>query len=330
MKSLQTSTVAIGLSAIALTCSPSSWARSEAPTLQMTAQALATTGTTNSTTATTNSKLPPTFSWMSPEVSQAWNQGFQGQGATMTIVDDFVSRRRSSGNMGLGALTMRHGEWTAYEAALVAPMANINTHDVYAGKAIALAPNKLNIINASYAVNHSWVYASQNIYWSPQEKSMIAYAKNGQAVVAKAAGNDGIAIGTPDPYRSVDGLSVLLKGAKSAILVGALWRNGTARDKAELAWYSNKPGNDTVYQNMFLTVGVESNKTGLAGTSFAAPIVSGYAAILGSKFRTATPTAIVSQLLTTARKDTIRMYDPTLHGRGEASLSRALAPATIR
>jgi subtilisin family serine protease len=329
MKVLNNSTAALGMSLIALTCSTSGWAQSAAPTtLQLAAQALATTATT--ATTPTNGKVPPTFNWMSADVSQAWNQGFYGQGTTMTFVDDFVSNHRSSGNMGLGAFTMRHGEWTAYEAALVAPLANVKAHDYYSGKAIALVPNRLNILNASYGYYHSKAYATQNVYWGPQELSMIAYAKTGKAVVSKAAGNDGVTVSAPNSYSSVDGLNVLLKGAPSAILVGALWRNGATNKKAELAWYSNKPGNDPVYQNMFLTVGVESDKTALAGTSFAAPIVSGYAAILGSKFKTATPTAIVSQLLTTARKDTIRMYDPSLHGRGEASLSRALAPAAIQ
>jgi subtilisin family serine protease len=70
--------------------------------------------------------------------------------------------------------------------------------------------------------------------------------------------------------------------------------------------------------------------TGLAGTSFAAPIVSGYAAIIGSKFRTATPTQITNQLLTTARQDTIANYNAAMHGRGEASLARALSPVTIK
>jgi subtilisin family serine protease len=83
-------------------------------------------------------------------------------------------------------------------------------------------------------------------------------------------------------------------------------------------------------QNQFLTVGVESHKTGLAGTSFAAPVISGYAAILGSKFKGASATQITNQLLTTARKDTIAGYNPAIHGRGEASLSRAIAPVTIR
>lgn len=58
--------------------------------------------------------------------------------------------------------------------------------------------------------------------------------------------------------------------------------------------------------------------------------VSGYAAILGSKFTSATPTQITNQLLDTARTDTLVNYNPVTYGRGEASLSRALAPVSIR
>jgi subtilisin family serine protease len=77
-------------------------------------------------------------------------------------------------------------------------------------------------------------------------------------------------------------------------------------------------------------VGVRTDVMGLAGTSFAAPIVSGYASVLGSKFTRATPTQITNQLLNTARSDTIFNYSAAEHGRGEASIARALAPASIR
>ena len=99
---------------------------------------------------------------------------------------------------------------------------------------------------------------------------------------------------------------------------------------ASLASYSNTPGSDTVLQRQFLVVGVEGHKTGLYGTSFAAPVVSGYSAILGSKFTRASATQITNQLLNTARQDTISNYNPALHGRGEASLTRALAPVGIQ
>jgi subtilisin family serine protease len=97
-----------------------------------------------------------------------------------------------------------------------------------------------------------------------------------------------------------------------------------------MASYSNVAGSNTTVQNQFLVVGVEGHKTGLYGTSFAAPIVSGYAAILSSKFTNANPIQITNQLLVTARKDTVSKYDPAIHGRGEASIARALAPASIQ
>ena len=56
----------------------------------------------------------------------------------------------------------------------------------------------------------------------------------------------------------------------------------------------------------------------------------GYAAVLGSKFSTATATQITNQLLNTARQDTVKNYSAGVYGRGEASLSRALAPVSIR
>lgn len=125
-------------------------------------------------------------------------------------------------------------------------------------------------------------------------------------------------------------LNLALKGAPSAIYVGALSRNGSTTAKASLASYSNYAGSDSAVQKNFLVVGVKGDTTGLYGTSFAAPIISGYAAVIGSKFTAATPTQIANQLLTTARTDTLRNYRASVYGRGEASLTRALAPVSIR
>jgi subtilisin family serine protease len=97
-----------------------------------------------------------------------------------------------------------------------------------------------------------------------------------------------------------------------------------------MAGYSNFAGSNATVQRQFLVVGVTGNMTNLYGTSFAAPIVSGYASVLGSKFTRATPTQITNQLLNTARTDTIAGYAANIHGRGEASISRALAPVAIK
>lgn len=149
-------------------------------------------------------------------------------------------------------------------------------------------------------------------------------------MISKAAGNDAIVIGSANASGQVDYLNLALKGAQSAIYVGALNTNGTTSAPASLASYSNTPGADAVVQQQFVVVGVDGAKTGLYGTSFAAPIISGYAAILGSKFTKSTPTQIANQLLKTARQDTISGYNPAKHGRGEASITRALAPVSIQ
>lgn len=275
-----------------------------------------------------SSTLPTLYSWMSSEISDAWRQGFQGQGTRITIVDDFSSNWGIWGDLGTGTQLLRHGEWVRLEAGMIAPSATLASHDFFSGRAVSLGRNQLNVLNLSYGMFARAGLTS--VRWGRQELSIISYARDGSAVVVKAAGNDAVAVGEINGDGLVDYLNRDLIGAQSAIFVGALDRNGTAADLAEMAWYSNFAGTDPVVQRQFLSVGVLGDLTGLYGTSFAAPIVSGYAAVLGSKFTDASATQITNQLLSTARTDTIFGYDPNVHGRGEASISRALAPASIR
>ena len=270
---------------------------------------------------------PPLQAWMSPEVGQAWSMGFQGQGATITVVDDFVGNFSSfSGDLGDGSTRKLHGEWTLQQASMIAPSASMVAHDWGSG-AVRLVPDRLNVLNLSYAIFGS---SSGTVRWGPRETSIINAARDGTAVVVKAAGNDGVAVDGTNRNGNVDALNLSLIGQQSAIFVGALNRNGTPEAKASRAGYSNIAGDDPRAQQQFLTVGVDSSIIGLRGTSFAAPIISGYAAIVGSKFTSATPTQIASQLLSTARTDTINGYSARIHGRGEASIARALAPVSIR
>jgi subtilisin family serine protease len=265
-------------------------------------------------------------SWMSPEVGDAWRQNYKGSGVTITVVDDFRSRSRFTGNLGYGVANMRHGEWTYNEALMIAPSATMRADDFNTAGAVALNRG-LNVLNLSYGM-----YIAPNVAfrWGSQEQSIVNYATNGNAVISKAAGNDAVAINSVNRNGQIDALNYSLKGTKSAIFVGALSKNGTTTSQASMASYSNTAGTDTTVQKQFLVVGVEGNKTDLYGTSFAAPIVSGYAAIIGSKFTSANATQITNQLLNTARQDTIASYNASIHGRGEASLTRALAPVAIK
>lgn len=264
--------------------------------------------------------------WMHTDIGRAWSLGFRGQGTTITVIDDFRSTSRSTGNLRGITETRRHGEWTSLQASLIAPSAQIMTRDFGTTSAIDLRSG-LNVLNLSYGMVAP---AGRTIRWAPRESSIITYATQGRAVVVKAAGNNALPIGSPTSSGQMDYLNRDLIGAPSAIFVGALSAHGSTSSPASLASYSNTPGANSVVQNQFLVVGVTSDLTRLRGTSYAAPIVSGYAAVLGSKFPRATPVQITRQLLATARTDTIRGYSAALHGRGEASIARALAPSSIR
>lgn len=267
---------------------------------------------------------------MHTDVGSAWSQGYKGQGTNIIDVDDFSSTSKFSGNFNGTTKTQRHGEWTRDEMSLIAPSATITSLDYNNSSAsVPLSKTGLNIINASYGLFAKTGYATNQINFGTLQNSVINDAKLGSAIVSKAAGNYGVAVNGSYNGTS-DYLNLALKGAPTAIYVGALNTNGSTTQKATLASYSNYAGSDTTIQKQFLVVGVEGSKTGLYGTSFAAPIVSGYAAILGSKFTTATPTQITNQLLNTARTDTIANYSAAVYGRGEASLSRALAPVSIK
>ena len=278
--------------------------------------------------STQRTTSPVLRSWMSPEIADAWRQGYQGQGVTVTVVDAF-SGGRLTGSLGTGVLSRTHGEWTRDQIIMTAPKAAIRSQDFSDTRGVALSRG-LNVLNLSYGMIAEAGYSVSQIGWGAREASIIRYARDGNAVVVKAAGNDAVAVGaaTLDGYQ--DYLGSALIGTRTGIFVGALNDHGTVDRKASLAWYSNTAGDDARVQDKFLVVGVTGHLTGLYGTSFAAPIVSGYAAVLGSKFTKATPEQISNQLLNTARTDTILGYERALHGRGEASIARALAPSAIR
>lgn len=285
--------------------------------------------TTNATS--TPAKPDPRYQWwMSLEVADAWQAGYLGQGTMITMVDDYISNRFLQGNLGYGTRSLRHGEWTWFETQMVAPAASAQVIEFTDPRPVMLNRWALNAVNLSYAMYARAGFNPFQLGWTQRDASLIAYAHLGAAVISKAAGNDTTAVGAPNRSGNVDYLDLALVGAPSAIFVGALDRNGTPEDKANLASYSNFAGPNPVVQRQYVAVGVRSDLLGLYGTSFAAPVITGYAALLGSKFPGASPVQITNRLLDTARSDTIANFTPLLHGRGEASITRALAPTAIR
>lgn len=278
--------------------------------------------------------MTPTYNanWMSSEVKDAWAKGYTGQNVRITVVDDHTTKSGSFQGRLLNDTRVfnTHGGWTSLEAQMVAPGAEVVKHQFVSGAAVALDPVKLDVINASYGMMGVAGQNVANVKFGGTEQSIINAARSGEAVVVKAAGNDGVNMNTKTATGRQDYLAGALTGAQSAIFVGALNKNGTPEAKATIETYSNRAGTDVNVQKQFLVVGVTRSYTQLSGTSFGAPIVSGYAAVVGSKFTTASATQIANQLLNTARTDTINGYNVAIHGRGEASLTRALAPVSIK
>lgn len=261
--------------------------------------------------------------WMHNDVPSAWQDGFRGHGVRITVVDQY--RGPCSEGYVTGQVECRtHGGWTALLANMTAPNARMIQHRLQDG-AVSLGKNRLDVLSLSYG-RFTKVRGRR-------DNSIVAAARKGDAVVVKMAGNFGNDIDRAYLWNgqpTIDYLNRSLAGLPGTIFVGALEQHGTREHRASIAAYSARAGSDPRFQHKFLVVGVPEQAHGLAGTSAAAPVVAGYAAILGSKFRNAQPAEIANQLLRTARRDTIRNYRANVHGMGEASLSRALAPRRIR
>jgi hypothetical protein len=158
------------------------------------------------------------------------------------------------------------------------------------------------------------------------------------AVITQAAGNDKL----DSKYTlTVLALSENSNVQQRLLVVGALDKNGTTSNKATIASYSNYAGSNVAISDRFVTangtmpwsagsVKINGSNFGVrSGTSYAAPLVAGYAAILMHKFPNLDAVKTSSIILDTARYDTLTCHpncDPTIYGKGEASLSRALAP----
>ena len=303
----------------------------------------------------------PYYSWMHPDLPGVWDLGFTGAGSTITFVDDFDPKTATMVDIDLnmdGVIEwMPHGWAVNAFGQFVAPEST-RVQFQYDNTATVALTAGLDVINLSFGLmtesrlyEDDWIISGNHVL----EADIIRLANidttlsmaEDTAVIVKAAGNGGLlgqggVIGTQvggSTFGFVDVLGYDLIGAPNVIFAGALEANGTIHKRrgaqGTLASYSDHPGNNLLTQAQYLVVGVDSSQMVAAGTSFAAPIISSYAAILGDKFSDensgAAPgaTQVVNRLLDTARTDTIRNYDPYYHGQGEASISRAVAPDWI-
>lgn len=185
------------------------------------------------------------------------------------------------------------------------------------------------VVNLSLSSGSSDAAANQRLF-----DSQIGYANTSttpNAVFVKAAGNFACAASASgcDPLNQVLVSAAAFKD--KTLLVGALAAPG-----GPIASYSNTAGS---YAGRFVVAdgrGIHSAQGGyVEGTSFAAPRVAGYAAIIAQKYPALSAATIAKALLDSAVWHTAwgekTAATQAIYGQGEVSLSRALALAdTLR
>lgn len=323
--------------------------------------------TITSSSCNGNGCQPAKIAMPTEEVMAAWRQGWTGRGVNVMIEDNIATDH----GVVTGLLAYRYAPGANYYGVQVIPRLNSTQvfdnqlgqfHSSYAGNVT------LGVVNASYTAQmNSLIGREQSLQnpWTSDElikartdftweatitvnrfkdfgvNGPLAQFKYTDAVITKAAGNDQIS----SEYEPVNWFMAKDSSVNPRLLlVGALDRTGSVADPAEIASYSNTAGNDTDISSRFLlasgnipfgyrSVAIDGTVTNaFQGTSFAAPRVAGYVAILRSKFPNLNASQSASIMLDTAGYDTLRCNsqpggcDPKIYGKGEANLARALAP----
>ena len=91
---------------------------------------------------------------------------------------------------------------------------------------------------------------------------------------------------------------------------------------------SNYPGSKIDLQEIFVLS--RFNVDHAANSVQAAELMLNYRNVISMKFNESNDQVLTDHLLNSARGDTVSGYSPVLHGKGEVSLDRALAPLSIK
>ncbi len=309
----------------------------------------------------------PEISRPAEDVISAWRDGWTGKDINVLIEDSLTVQH----GVITGLLAYRYAPGANFYGFNIVGNSlatNVFFNQLNSSQSGVYGSNiKLGVVNQSYTANITDLVRRDQFQgaWTPNElvQARIDYAgsqastinrmkdeglsgqltqfKFSEAVITKAAGNDSILA----EYEPLNWFLAKDSNINSRLLiVGALNQAGSVNTPSTLATYSNTAGTDTDVRSRFLVasgttpfysgqVAIGGNAVNQGdGTSYAAPRVAGYVAIVRSKFPNLNASNTASILLDTARYDTLTCYksaagcDPAIYGKGEASLSRALAP----
>jgi len=303
------------------------------------------------------------------DVLDAWNQGWTGKGQNILMIDGYSATNTGyvQGADSHGIVTMMLANRYAIGATMYGLDFGVNgTIRNYDGTQASSVGSQVSmgVINASFGANYwnlvgrtgtsvtsadvtsvfNQTQAAAN-QWAGLLDGSHSYGVKWvltDAVITKSAGNDSITSEKESYVKTYAANSTI---QPRLLVVGALDFAGTVDTKATIASYSNTAGTDSAVASRFIVasgtdpfpngalaidgIPISTSNFSFTGTSFAAPRVAGYVAILRSKFPNLDAVKSSSIILDTARYDTLTCHpscDPTIYGKGEASLSRALAP----
>ncbi len=279
--------------------------------------------------------------WVTPEVREAWVQGYTGRGVTIEIRDDFQGTYSQSG--GRRYYWPAHGELvqliisggrlgnTTFTG--IAPDATIIRRDKVTGQYTA----GVDIVNESNSsqyrcpINSADIIEQTQAWWDTHylpfvgtplyENRTFAHLEN--LLVIKSAGNRGADTCLPGGYCTDSSLTLLRERdhAENAILVGALRFGNNISTKAGVTRDSYVV--DTTRYELVWDEDGTRRQMRFGGASAAVPTVTGKAALIRSKFPTKTGPEVATLIQQTARDLGVSGVDDHW-GNGQVNLTRAL------
>ena len=310
----------------------------------------------------------PQLEPVSDDVKAAWADGWTGYGKNITILDFFEQDRSHGPIVTAIAAQIAPGSdinWMDYPAAHNRITAGYDTvyytnmkNPVYRGQSFynigtnssagrssnsGYSPSAINLSLGSEDLSAGQLLVANGFanFLKDQynvcetgNNSCLAPLSFGESVIVKAAGNDSANLMNYALNYTLLNDSTL---NKRTLIVGALKGN-------TIADYSNVPGNNTTAQDKFIMENGDtnfvygyhsydsadlSNKNIYAGTSFAAPRISGYVALLRHKFWGLSANHTANILLDTAGYDDLQCNpncDKSVYGQEKANLGKAMSP----